>query len=81
MADAAAAKKKATDEVEAAAAAAALAWPTGGYDVFIPRLLVFVPAVYVLLIDGRFYVLYVLVCLGIAMRCIPFMPCLLFTRG
>ena len=52
MADDAAAKKKATDDAEAAAAAAALAWPTGGYDLFIPRLLVLVLAVYVLLIDG-----------------------------
>ena len=52
MADDAAAKKKATDDAEAAAAATALAWPTGGYDMFIPRLLVLVLAVYVLLIDG-----------------------------
>ena len=47
-----AAKKKATADAEAAAAAAALAWPTGGYDLFIPRLLVLMLAVYVLLIDG-----------------------------
>ena len=54
MADDAATKKKATDDAEAAAAAAttALAWPTGGYDLFIPRLLVLMLAVYVLLIDG-----------------------------
>ena len=52
MADDATAKKKATDDAEAAAAAAALAWPTGGYDLFIPRLLVLVLAVYVLLIDS-----------------------------
>lgn len=52
MADDAAAKKKATDNAEAAVAVAALAWPTGGYDLFIPRLLVLVLAVYVLLIDG-----------------------------
>ena len=49
MADDAAAKKKATNEAEAAAAAAALAWPTGGCDLFIHRLLVLVLAVYVLL--------------------------------
>ena len=52
MADNTAAKKKATDDAEAAAAAAALAWPTGGYDLFIPRLLVLMLAVYVLLIEG-----------------------------
>ena len=52
MADDAAAKKKATDDAKATAAAAALAWPTGGYDLFIPRLLGLVLAVYVLLIDG-----------------------------
>ena len=52
MADDAAAKKKATDDAEAAAAAAALAWPTGGYDLFIPCLLVLMLAVYVLLIEG-----------------------------
>ena len=52
MADDAAAKKKATDDAEVAAASAALAWPTGGYDLFIPRLLVPVLAVYVLLIGG-----------------------------
>ena len=52
MADDAAAKKKATDDAEAAAAAAALAWPTGGYDLFISRLLVLMLAVYVLLIEG-----------------------------
>ena len=52
MVDDAAAKKKATDDAEAAAATAALSWPTGGYDLFIPRLLVFALAVYVLLIDG-----------------------------
>ena len=51
MADDAAAKKKATDDAEAAAAAVALAWPTGGYDLFIPRLLVLLLAVYVLLIE------------------------------
>ena len=39
-------------EAEAAAAAAALAWPTGGYDLFVPRLLVLVLAVYMLHIDG-----------------------------
>ena len=50
--DIAAAKKKAMDDVEAAASATALAWPTGEYDLFIPRLLVLVLAVYVLLIDG-----------------------------
>ena len=50
MADDAAFKKKATDDAEAAAAAA-LAWPTGGYDLFIPRLLVLILAVYVLLIE------------------------------
>ena len=44
-------KKKATDDAEAAAAAAALAWPTEGYDLFIPRLLVHVLAVYMLFID------------------------------
>ena len=43
---AAAAKKKATDDAEAAAAAAALAWPTGGYDMFIPHLLMLVLAIY-----------------------------------
>ena len=52
MADDAASKKKATDDAEAAAVAAALAWPTGGYDLFIPRLLVLMLAVYVLLIEG-----------------------------
>ena len=81
MADDAAAKKKATDDAEAAAAAAALAWPTGGYDSFIPYLLGHVLAVYMLFIDGSVYVLYVLTCLGIGMRCIPYFPCLLFTRG
>ena len=45
-------KKKATDNAEAAAAAAALALPTEGYDMFLPRLLVLVLAVFVLLIDG-----------------------------
>lgn len=52
---AAAAKKKATDDAKAAAAAAASAWPTGGYDLFIPHLpvyvLIHVLAVYVLFID------------------------------
>ena len=52
MVDDATAKKKATDDVEVAAAAAALAWPTGGYDLFIPRLLVLILGVYVLVIDG-----------------------------
>ena len=52
MAGDAAARKKATSDAKAATAAAALAWPTGGYDLFIPRLLVLVLAVYVLLIDG-----------------------------
>ena len=52
MADDAASKKKARNDAEAAAVAAALAWPTGGYDLFIPRLLVFMLAVYVLLIEG-----------------------------
>ena len=52
MADDVAAKKKATDDAEATAAAAMLAWPTGGYDLFIPRLLVLVLVVFVLLIDG-----------------------------
>ena len=52
MGDDEAAKKKASADAEVAAAAAALAWPTGGYDLFIPRLLVLVLAVYVLLIDG-----------------------------
>src|SRR3954470_11263496 len=47
----AAALKKATDESQAAAAAAALAWPTAGYDLFIPILLVYMLAVYVLYID------------------------------
>ena len=46
-----AALKKATDESQAAAAAAALAWPTAGYDLFIPFLLVYMLAVYVLYID------------------------------
>ena len=49
---AAAAKMKATDDAEAVAATAALAWPTDGYDLFIPRLLVLKLAVYVLLIEG-----------------------------
>ena len=49
MADDAAAKKKAS--AEAAAAAAALAGPTGGYDSFIPYLLVHGLAVYMLFID------------------------------
>ena len=40
------------DDPEAAAAAAALACPTGGYDMFIPRLLVLVLVVYMLLIEG-----------------------------
>ena len=47
----AAALKKATDESQAAAAAAALAWPTVGYDSFIPFILVHVIAVYALLVD------------------------------
>lgn len=51
MADDAAAKKKASAHAEAAAAAAALAWPTGGYDSFIPYLPVHVLAVYMLFID------------------------------
>ena len=46
-----AALKKATDESQAAAAAAALAWPTAGYDSFIPLLLVYMLAVYVLYLD------------------------------
>ena len=46
-----AALKKATDESQAAAAAAALAWPTAGYDSFIPLLLVYMLAVFVLYID------------------------------
>ena len=50
MADDADAKKKAID-AEAAAAAAALAWPTGGYDLFIPSLLIHVLAVYMMFID------------------------------
>ena len=52
MAAATAAKKKATDDAEADAAAAALVWPTGGYDLFIPHLLVLMLVVYVLLIEG-----------------------------
>ena len=48
MADDAAAKKKASADAEAAAAAAALAWPTGGYDSFIPYLLVQALAIYML---------------------------------
>ena len=52
MTDDAATKKKATDDAEDAAATAALAWPTGGYDLFIPRLLILILAVYVLLIEG-----------------------------
>ena len=55
MADDAAAKKEATNDAEAAAAAAALAWPTRGYDLFIPRLLVLMLAVYVLLIEGSIF--------------------------
>jgi hypothetical protein len=51
MVDDAAAKKKAADDAEAAAAAAALAWPTGGYDSFIPYLLVHVLAIYAVFID------------------------------
>ena len=51
MANDAAAKKKATNEAKAAAAVAALAWPTGGYDSFIPYLLIHVLAVYMLFID------------------------------
>ena len=51
MDDDAAAKKKASTDTEAAPAAAALAWPTGGYDSFIPYLLVHVLAVYMLFID------------------------------
>jgi hypothetical protein len=51
MADDEAAKKKASADAEAAAAAAALAWPTGGYDSFIPYMLVHVLAVYMLFID------------------------------
>ena len=51
MADDAAAKKKATDDAGAAAAAVALAWPTGGYDLFIPHLLVHMLAVYVVFIN------------------------------
>ena len=51
---AAAANKKATDDAEAAAAAATLAWPTGGYDLFIPHLLVLVLAVYAMFIDIPF---------------------------
>ena len=46
------AKKKASALTKAApAAAAALAWPTGGYNSFIPYLLVHVLAVYMLFID------------------------------
>ena len=52
MPDDAASKKRATNDAEADAAAAALAWPTGGYNLFIPRLLVLMLAVYVLLIDA-----------------------------
>ena len=51
MADDNAAKKKASVDAEAAAATAALAWPTGGYDSFIPYLLVHVLAVRMLFID------------------------------
>ena len=52
MADDAATKKKASADAGAAAAAPAVAWPTGGYDSFIPYLLVHVLAVYMLFIDG-----------------------------
>ena len=80
MADDAAAKKKATNDAEAAAAAAALAWPTGGYDLFIPHLHVFVLSVYVLLIDGS-----VLCSVRASMlryrHEMHALPCLLFTRG
>ena len=48
---AAAALKKATDESQTAATAAALAWPTAGYDLFIPYILVHVVAIYVLFVD------------------------------
>ena len=51
MADDEVAKKKALADAEVAATAAALAWPTGGYDSFIPCLLVHVLAVYMLFID------------------------------
>ena len=50
MADDAAARKKATDDAEVAAASAALAWPTEGYDLFIPRLRMHVLVVYMLFI-------------------------------
>ena len=53
MADDEVAKKKALADAEAAAAAA-LAWPTGGYDSFIPYLLVHVMAIYMLFIDVSF---------------------------
>ena len=52
MADDEVAKKKALADAETAVAAAALTWPTGGYDLFIPHLFMFVLAVYVPLIDG-----------------------------
>lgn len=51
MADAEVAKKKALADVEAAATAVPLAWPTGGYDSFIPYLLVHVLVVYMMFID------------------------------
>ena len=51
MAVGAAAKKKASAGAEAAAAAATLAWPSGGYDLFTPNLLVHVLAIYTLFID------------------------------
>ena len=51
VASKAAALKKANDGSQTAAAAAALAWPTVGYDSFIPFILVHVIAVYALLVD------------------------------
>ena len=51
MADDEVAKKKALADAETAVAAAALTWPTGGYDSFIPYLLVHVLAVYMVFID------------------------------
>ena len=54
MADDEVAKKKGLANAEAAAIVAALAWPTGGYDSFIPYLLVHVLVVYMLFIDVSF---------------------------
>jgi hypothetical protein len=48
MADDKVAKKKALADAKAAAATAALAWLTGGYDSFIPYLLIHVLAIYML---------------------------------